>query len=86
MQGAPARGTHAGEQSKLKQTHARAGKINFKDALQAVNIDLDSAILREEKWKVANQDGKMEGAEASLPGKSVTHLSRLNLEEFQQQR
>ena len=72
------------EQSKLKKGHARAGKINFKDALHAINIDLDSAILREEKWKVANQDGKIEGAEPSVQGKSVTHLSRLNLEEFQQ--
>ena len=53
------------EQNKLKKNHARAGKIDFKDALHAVNIDLDSAVLKEEKWQVANQDGKAQNAEVS---------------------
>ena len=53
------------EQNKLKKNHARAGKIDFKDALHAVNIDLDSAVLKEEKWQVAKQDGKAQNAEVS---------------------
>ena len=48
----------AEEQTKLVQNHSRGGKINFKDALKSINIDLDSAVLKEEKWQVANQDGK----------------------------
>jgi len=40
------------EQSRLKKSFSRAGKINFSDALHSLNIDLDSAVLNEEKWTV----------------------------------
>lgn len=33
--------------ARLKKNHSRGGKINFKDALQEINVDLDQAILRE---------------------------------------
>ena len=38
------------EKNKLKKAHSRAGLINFNEALQEVTVDLDSAILNEEKW------------------------------------
>ena len=53
------------EKRKLKENHSRAGKIDFMEALKSVNIDLESAILKEEKWKVVNKDGKFEGCEPS---------------------
>ena len=40
------------EQTRLKKGYSRAGKINFTDALHSINIDLDSAVLNEEKWTV----------------------------------
>ena len=40
------------EKSRLKKSFARAGKINYNDAIQAIQIDLDSAVLNEEKWTV----------------------------------
>ena len=40
------------EKNRLKKNYARAGKINFSEALTAINIDLDSAVLNEEKWTV----------------------------------
>ena len=42
-----------GEKNRLKKSFSRAGKINFTDALHSINIDLDSAVLNEEKWTVA---------------------------------
>ena len=47
------------EKSKLKKKHSKAGKINFKDALQSITIDLDSAVLQESKWTL--QDGGKTG-------------------------
>ena len=40
------------EQARLKKGYSRAGKINFTDALHSISIDLDSAVLNEEKWTV----------------------------------
>ena len=40
------------EQARLKKGFSRAGKINFADALHSISIDLDSAVLNEEKWTV----------------------------------
>ena len=40
------------EKNRLKKNYSRAGKINFADALHSINIDLDSAVLNEEKWTV----------------------------------
>ena len=51
------------EKTKLKKAHSRAGLIKYADALQAVSIDLDSAVLNEEKWTVQKQaDGKAQEA------------------------
>lgn len=49
------------EKTRLKKGFARAGKINFNDALHSINIDLDSAVLNEEKWTVPE---KATGAKA----------------------
>ncbi len=46
------------EKNRLKKSYARAGKINFSEALTAINIDLDSAVLNEEKWTVQYNSGK----------------------------
>ena len=72
------------EKAKLKRKHSKANKINFKEALQSINIDLDSAILNEQKWTVQDGGvGKLSKAENSLvAGKQITHLSRMSLEEF----
>ena len=73
--------------ARLKRDHSRASKINFTDAITSLNIDLDAAILNEEKWVVAKQQkpGKVTMAENSLiPSKAVTHLSRMSLQEFEQ--
>lgn len=43
------------EQSRLTKGFSRAGKINYIDALHSINIDLDSAVLNEEKWTVPKQ-------------------------------
>ena len=40
------------ERNILKKNYSRAGKIRFADALQSINIDLDSAVLNEEVWTV----------------------------------
>ena len=40
------------EKTRLKKAHARAGKIKYVDAVQEIGIDLDSAVLNEEKWKL----------------------------------
>ena len=40
------------ERNRLKKNYSRAGKIRFADALQSINIDLDSAVLNEEVWTV----------------------------------
>ena len=40
------------EKNRLKKGFSRAGKINFADALHSINVDLDSAVLNEEKWTV----------------------------------
>ena len=41
------------EIAKLKKNCSRGGKLNYIEALQHINIDLDSALLREEKWTIA---------------------------------
>ena len=67
------------DKAKLRQEHSKAGKINFKDALQTVNVDLESAILREQNWKVAQGEKKGgDGASNAV----LTHLSRMSLDEF----
>ena len=43
------------EKTRLKKGFARAGKINFNDALHSINVDLESAVLNEEKWTVPQQ-------------------------------
>ena len=43
------------EKTRLKKSFSRASKINFNDALHSINIDLDSAVLNEEKWTVAQK-------------------------------
>ena len=72
------------EKSKLKNKHSKAGKINFKDALQSITIDLDSAVLQESKWTL--QDGGKTGVNNAQNSKiaqnAITHLSRMSLEEF----
>ena len=70
------------EIKRLKMNHCKHGKINFAEALRSVNINLDAAVLKEERWQVANVDGKFEGCEPSQASKAVSHLSRLNVEEF----
>lgn len=73
------------EKNRLKKAHSRAGKINFSDALQEITIDLDTAVLNEEKWIVSKQavGGKSQEAQNSLmPGKAISHLSRMSLAEF----
>jgi len=40
------------EKNRLKKVHTRAGKINYLEALQAISVDLDAAVLNEEKWTV----------------------------------
>lgn len=49
------------EKTRLKKGFSRAGKINFTDALHSINVDLDSAVLNEEKWTVPQ---KASGAKA----------------------
>jgi hypothetical protein len=74
------------EKKRLKKAYARAGKINYNEALPSINIDLDSAVINEEKWTVPKQavDGKAQQAENSLlADKAVTHLSRMSLREFE---
>jgi len=71
------------EKTRLKKSYSRANKINFSEALTAINIDLDSAVLNEEKWQVQAASGKAQEAQNSLmPGKAVSHLSRMSLAEF----
>ena len=73
------------EKSRLKKAHSRAGKICFADALQAITIDLDTAVLNEEKWVVPAQaiGGKAQEAQTSLMvPKALSHLSRMSLAEF----
>ena len=71
------------EKTRLKKNYSRANKINFSEALTAINIDLDSAVLNEEKWQVQAASGKAQEAQNSLmPGKAVSHLSRMSLAEF----
>ena len=43
------------ELNRLTKNHTRAGQINFSDALHSIVVDLDSAVLNEEKWKVPLQ-------------------------------
>ena len=43
------------EKTRLKKNFARANKINYNDALHSINIDLDSAVLNEERWTVPTQ-------------------------------
>ena len=42
----------AEEINRLKKSYARAGKLNYNDALHSINIDLDVAGLNEQKWTV----------------------------------
>jgi hypothetical protein len=70
-----------GEKRRLSKEHSKNGKINFKDAIQTVNVDLDQAILREQKWQVSDSKQKAEGSIAPV---AMSHLSRMTLEEFKQ--
>lgn len=72
------------EKNRLKKSFSRAGKINFNDALQSVQIDLDSAVLNEEKWTVQKQTGALaqQAQNSLMPGKAISHLSRMSLAEF----
>ena len=73
------------EKTRLKKGFSRASKINYNDALHSINIDLDSAVLNEEKWTVPEKatGAKALDAQNSLfPGKAVSHLSRMSLAEF----
>ena len=40
------------EKNRLKKAYARGGKINYNEAIHTINIDLDSAVINEEKWTV----------------------------------
>ena len=40
------------EIKQLKKSYGRAGKVNYNDALHSINIDLDVAVLNEQKWTV----------------------------------
>ena len=70
------------EKNRLKKGFSRAGKINFNDALHTINIDLDSAVLNEEKWTVPEKASGAKALDAQnslIPGKAVSHLSRMSL-------
>jgi hypothetical protein len=45
----------AEEQSKLKKQFAKQGKIDYLAALLTLTIDLDSAIINEEKWTTVDE-------------------------------
>lgn len=45
----------AEEQSKLKKHFAKQGKIDYLAALLTLTIDLDSAIINEEKWTTVDE-------------------------------
>ena len=50
-----------------------------------MTIDLDSAIINEEKWTTvgeSNEARAREAAQSIAPTKAISHLSRLNLIEF----
>ena len=71
------------EKNRLKKAHSRANKIKYVEALQEIAIDLDSAVLNEEKWTVQAAGGQAQEAQKSLmPGKAISHLSRMSLAEF----
>ena len=72
------------EKGKLNKQHSRGGKIKYADAIQGIAIDLESAVLNEEKWTLNVQnDAKAQNAQNSLiPSKAVSHLSRMSLAEF----
>ena len=73
------------EVARLKKNFARANKINYTDALHSISIDLDSAVLNEEKWMVQDDQAGAKALEAQnslMPGKAVSHLSRMSLQEF----
>ena len=62
------------EKTRLKKGFSRANKINYNDALHSINIDLDSAVLNEEKWTVPEKatGGYLEGLIESTDGDKVT--------------
>lgn len=74
------------EQSKLKKQFSKAGKIEYLTALQTLQIDLDSAVINEEKWITLNPNDKpvtsKEAAASIAPSKAISHLSRMNLDNF----
>ena len=73
------------EKNRLKKGFSRANKISYNDALHSINIDLDSAVLNEEKWTVPEKASGAKAQEAQnslMPGKAVSHLSRMSLAEF----
>lgn len=73
------------EKSRLKKGFSRASKINYNDALHSINIDLDSAVLNEERWTVQEKASGAKALDAQnslFPGKAVSHLSRMSLAEF----
>ena len=74
------------DKSRLTKKYSKANKMNWKDALQAIHIDLDSAILNEQKWTMQNtgQGGMNKAQNSLIEGKNVTHLSRMSLDEFKQ--
>ena len=74
------------EKNRLSKGFSRGGKIKYSDALHSISIDLDSAVLNEAKWTVPQQavGGKaLEAQNSLIPGKAVSHLSRMSLQEFE---
>jgi hypothetical protein len=52
------------EQQKLKKQFTKAGKIDYIAAIQTLTIDLDSAIIKEEKWTTLDERNEAKAREA----------------------
>ena len=76
------------EIKRLKRDYGRSGKINYTEALHSINIDLDVAILNEQKWTVPRQQQATEAQNAHhhQPSKTPSQLSRLSLRDFNKER
>lgn len=61
------------EQATLKHEFSKGGSIKYKEALHRINVDLDYAVLHEEKWTINKPQT------ASLTGKVVSHASKMSL-------
>lgn len=73
------------EVARLKKAHVRGGKLNYSEALHSINVDLDVAVLNEQKWTVP-LDKISKTIETAQPSKAHSHLSRLSLREFNNER